>query len=338
MRPVLTIAVVALVVAGAVAAVAVTSDDEADDATPTAAETSEIARGDIVEQVEIEGVLARTALLTISHTGAGGTVTWVPEPGAVLDDGDTAYEIEGAPVVVLRADTPLWRPLEVGVDDGDDVEALERALVENGFDPDGAITVDGSYSSATAAAVERWQDAAGLEASGEVRPGEVVVVPTAGRVDAALVDVGDVVAGGPILTLTEPGHVVEADTPVDLLDDLAAGLPVTVRFTDRSTLDSTIAAVESQPSGEHRLVVPVDGEPVPELTGAPVDVVIDLVRAEDELLVTVEAIVRTEGEGYAVRLTEGDGVRLVAVAVVATDGRVVAVTGDVEPGDVVVVS
>ncbi len=339
MRPILTAAAaVALVVAGVVAVAAVTGDDETDDATPAIAETSAIARGDIVEQVEVEGVLARTTLLTISHSGAGGTVTWIPDPETVLDDGDTAYEIDGAPVVVLRAETPLWRSLDVGAEDGDDIEALERALVANGFDPDGDITVDGTYTSTTAAAVERWQEAVGLEVSGEITPGEVVVVPTAGRVDTALVEVGDVVAGGPILTLTEPGHVVEADTPVDLLDDLAPGVPVTVRFADRSTLESTVAAVESQASGAHRLVVPVAGETVPDLTGAPVDVVIELVRAEDELLVPVEAIVRTEGEGYAVRSTDGDVVRLVAVEVVATGGRVAAVTGDLVAGAVVVVS
>ena len=57
---------------------------------------------------------------------------------------------------------------------------LEQNLVLLGYDPDGDVVVDEVFDDATETAIERWETALGLEATGEVPEARIVFVP--GRV------------------------------------------------------------------------------------------------------------------------------------------------------------
>jgi peptidoglycan hydrolase-like protein with peptidoglycan-binding domain len=126
-----------------------------------------------------------------------GRVTWLPEAGAVIRRGGRLMAVDNQPVELFYGSLPLWRDLAVGVDDGPDVRQLERNLVALGYDPDRAITVDEHFSAATAAAVERWQEANGLDQTGRFTISmPVVFLPWAACVQTLNLNVGGRAAPG----------------------------------------------------------------------------------------------------------------------------------------------
>ncbi len=108
--------------------------------------------------------------------GVNGTITAMPEVGAVIDQGDIVFEIDGQPVVALYGDTPAYRAMADVSENmtGTDVAQLETALAELGFT---GFTVDDEYSDATANAVEDFQESVGAVDDGVVNLGEVVFIP-----------------------------------------------------------------------------------------------------------------------------------------------------------------
>ena len=76
---------------------------------------------------------------------------------------------------LLYGSLPAYRQFEAGMSDGADVGQLTRDLIALGYG-DGLAQSD-HYSSATAAAVQRWQSALGLQATGEIPLGEAVFEP-----------------------------------------------------------------------------------------------------------------------------------------------------------------
>jgi peptidoglycan hydrolase-like protein with peptidoglycan-binding domain len=111
---------------------------------------------------------------------ASGTLTAVPiEDDSVIDSGDVIVEVDGAPVVALPGEIPMYRTLEYGrsPSEGADVRQLEEALVALGYDPDGAVTVDETFDFDTEQMVIDWQAAVGAAEDGSVGVGEVVFLP-----------------------------------------------------------------------------------------------------------------------------------------------------------------
>ncbi len=136
--------------------------------------TAPIEERDLIEEVEWTGDLAYGAAVEIAAPREG-TVTATPAAGTVLRRGDAVTEIDQQPVVVLYGAIPAWRDLDVDAE-GPDVQQLEANLVALGYDPDATVTVDEIYTDATAAMVERLQDALELEPTGVVAQGDVLVV------------------------------------------------------------------------------------------------------------------------------------------------------------------
>jgi peptidoglycan hydrolase-like protein with peptidoglycan-binding domain len=109
-----------------------------------------------------------------------GTVTAVPiEDGSTIVSGDVIVEVDGAPVVALPGEVPMYRTLQYGrsPSEGQDVRQLEEALVALGYDPDGTVTVDEAFDSDTEQMVLDWQAAVGAAEDGSVGVGEVVFLP-----------------------------------------------------------------------------------------------------------------------------------------------------------------
>jgi peptidoglycan hydrolase-like protein with peptidoglycan-binding domain len=108
-----------------------------------------------------------------------GPITEIVEPGTIVEQGDVLYRADGEPVVVLYGDTLAYRTLRDASTNltGTDVQQLESALVELGYDPDGTVTIDDEFTYNTAQMVEEWQADIGAEDDGIVNFGEVVFLP-----------------------------------------------------------------------------------------------------------------------------------------------------------------
>lgn len=154
--------------------------------------TEVVARRTLVERELVDGTLgyddARPALDRL-----GGTLTWLPEAGAVIRPGERLFAVDDRPVVLMDGTVPAWRDLEAGVSDGSDVLQLERNLGALGYDPG---TIDDEFTSATAAAVVRWQEANDLPETGRVELGRVVFLPGPRRVASVTGSLGSSGGGG----------------------------------------------------------------------------------------------------------------------------------------------
>jgi Putative peptidoglycan binding domain len=120
------------------------------------------------------------------------TLTSTASPGSVVGRGGVLYRVDGEPVILLYGSTPAYRDLSAGAE-GRDVLQLERNLAALGFAPG---TVDEAFTSDTAAAVSRWQEANDLPETGTVELGRVVFLPGERRIGAREATVGAPLAAG----------------------------------------------------------------------------------------------------------------------------------------------
>ena len=220
-RVVAATAAVAVVAAGAAVWSANRSDDGSADSTMSLTlTTTEVTQKDLVIYDETTATLGFTTSVTVSSPVAG-TVTSIMSTGNRVDPGTVVASIDGAPLVAMLGDVPASRALSKGVSDGADVRQLESNLVLLGFDPEGAITIDDEFDSATAAATTAWENSLGLDGDGKVPQGEVVFVPGHLLVDGVSLSVGGAVAsGGTLLTgrQTERSFLVAATGATTLID------------------------------------------------------------------------------------------------------------------------
>src|SRR5208282_5029978 len=126
-----------------------------------------------------------------------GTYTWLPSVGAVIGRGGALWRIDNLPVLLMYGSVPAYRTLKEGVSFGPDVVELNRNLIDLGFDPYGAITDVDVFGGATADAVRRFQHANGLPETGAIELGRVVFAPSARRVTAVHVQLGQDPSGSP---------------------------------------------------------------------------------------------------------------------------------------------
>jgi peptidoglycan hydrolase-like protein with peptidoglycan-binding domain len=137
--------------------------------------------------------LAPTEDTITVNSRSNGTLTSVVESGTAIEQGDVLYTVNGQPVAVLYGIVPAYRTLHDARTDleGDDVLQLEQALTDLGYNG-GTVTVDGVFTSNTAAMVEDWQEDIGATADGSVSLGEIVFIPG----PAVVIDVGVAVGDG----------------------------------------------------------------------------------------------------------------------------------------------
>ena len=186
--------------------------------------------------------------------GRSGTVTAIPTVGTVLRPGDEIARIDDEPLVLLPGELPAWRSLRSG-DEGADVAQLEAALVALGFDPSGNVTVDGYYSTSTAAMVERWQEAVGAEVDGRFGLDDAVFLPGEITVLRVMSPVGTSVGPSSPLFGAEVGAEPIEGYDVTQLQEALARLgfssPTTGTFDDatRAAVEAWQAAVGADVDG-----------------------------------------------------------------------------------------
>jgi peptidoglycan hydrolase-like protein with peptidoglycan-binding domain len=213
-------------------------------------------------------------------------------------------------------------------DDGADIAQLESALVALGYDPDGKVTVDDEFDSATRTMVKLWQAGLGVEQTGEIVLGSIVFLPPATTVTAAEQEVGDSVSeGDTVLQLAASTQEVVIEVPEDDQALVVPGLAVKV-----GDLEGTVAELRSADS-DGAVIVEAVVIPASEIEGATngssVTVTLTLENATNVLLVPAEALVSHIDGTYAVQLEgAGDTSKWLTVEVVGVSGSNVAVRGD----------
>ena len=169
---------------------------------------------------------------------AAGIVTWMPSDGDTITRGKPVYKVNQQSVPLLYGSVPLYRTLSPG-SSGSDVKMLEQNLRALGYK---GFTVDSTYDSDTAAAVEKWQDDLGRSQTGEVKVGDAVVASGARRVAKAGLAIGDTLAGN-VLTWTGTDRVISVDLPVQYADLAKKGGESTVTLPDNSTVTAVVTDI-----------------------------------------------------------------------------------------------
>lgn len=298
--------------------------------------TAVVSLGTLAVRADDAGTIGYANAVTV-YAATAGTLTWLPGAGAVIRPGHRLFAVDGQDVLLLRGGTPAWRAFTPGMSDGPDVSELQRNLIALGYDPEGAITVDGVYGWATQAAVERWQAALGLTEDAQIPLGEVVFLPAAVRVSQLISGTGATVAAGtPVLAATSTTPVVTVSLPAGEQYQVRPGERVGITLPDGSVAPGRVLSVSAaassstsgsgSPSGQGQsqgqgqgqaqpqasVVVSVD-RPIAGLDGASVQVAITTQVQRDALIVPVSALLAAPGGGYQVTVVTGRTTRNVTV-------------------------
>jgi membrane fusion protein, multidrug efflux system len=296
--------------------------------------TATITRTTLYDREEVDGTLGHGTEKQIAGR-LNGTVTWLPDTGAVLQRGQALYRADDKPVLLLYGALPAYRELRVGTE-GADVRQFEtelRALGYTGF------TVDDEYTSSTAAAVERWQEASGLTETGTVELGRVVYAAGPVRVASVPGSVGGSAQGG-LLNVSGTSRVVTVE--LDVADQRLAvkGAAVGVELPNGTSVQGTIAAVatvvepgQGENEAETRIEVTValsdaDQAAISGFDQATADVTFTASERKNVLTVPVAALLALAEGGYGVQLVEEGGTRIVRVETGLFSGGRVEISGD----------
>ena len=305
--------------------------------------TAKVTKRDLAERADASGTLGYGDSRPLS-VGGQGIVTSLPALGSIVDRGGQLAEVDGHPVVLFFGDRPLWRPLGDGVDDGPDVEQVEANLIALGYATEGELGPNAHWTSATTAAVKRWQKALGVEETGTIELGRVVFQPAAVRVAEHVAEPGSP-TGGPVLKVTGTTQLVSVSVParkqalVHVGDTVQVVLPSSVTTPGTITSVGTVAVSAQGGQGEPTIPVTValsDASSAAGLDQAPVTIKVTTTAAKGVLAVPVQALLALSEGGYAVEKVTGATTKLVSVTLGASADGWVEVHGDVAEGDEVV--
>jgi peptidoglycan hydrolase-like protein with peptidoglycan-binding domain len=312
--------------------------------------TAVVSRGTITASQDEAGTIGYAGSAAV-YAQIAGTVTWLPDPGAVIRPGAGLFSVDDSATVLMAGQTPAWRDFSPGMTDGRDVTELQRNLIALGFDPYHAIAPDGVYDWSTQAAVQRWEAVHGWPQDATIPLGQVVFLPGPVRVAAAQTGPGAVVAAGSqMLTVTSTTHVVTVSLPAQQAPAARAGQQVAVTLPDGTqapgritgvsvTAESSNAGSSASPSGSGNQGNQGNSQPTVVFTisarvpvaddGASVQVAIATQTQRDALIVPISALLARPGGGYQVTVAGRDGNRNVTVTPGLFDdlGGNVAITG-----------
>jgi multidrug efflux system membrane fusion protein len=228
------------------------------------------------------------------------------------------------------------------------VRQLEENLAALGYT---GFTVDDEYTSATAAAVAKWQEDLGLTATGRVELGRVVFEPSDVRISAAAAAVGDQVGGGPVVQVSGTARQVDMDVDVDDRGKIGVGMPATVELPGGAKVPGTVRTIgataeapaedDNRPGGGDKATITVvvdvtDPAAAAVFDQAPVTVSVAARTAPDVLAVPVGALLALAEGGYGLEVVRGGTSAVVAVDTgMFADGKVEVSGGGIAEGTVV---
>ncbi|NUT36234.1 MAG: efflux RND transporter periplasmic adaptor subunit [Hamadaea sp.] len=312
--------------------------------------TAQVTKATLTQTKNVAGTLGYGDAVTVSARqataaapgGGAGTVTWLAPKGSTVGRGQPMYKVDDQPVVLLYGPTPFYRLLSTGVE-GADVKTLESNLKALGYS---GFTVDEEFTSATADAVEDWQEDLGVPETGRVDVDDVVVAPAQARIADHKAEPG-AAANGPLLAYTGTTRVITVGLDVADQQLVKKGLEATVTLPGGATVRGTVASVgtvatkSTSGSGAGQtttttidvVVTVADQKALGGLDEAPVDVTLVASRKEGVLAVPVGALVALAEGGYGVLVVEGSATRYVAVETgMFAGGRVEITAGQLTEG------
>jgi hypothetical protein len=312
----------ALVVAGVLVSVSVAfrSSDSNGGSTENgpATSTATVTRRSLSETTQFNGTLGYAGSYTVLAR-AGGTVTWLPEVGQVVRQGQVLYRVDETPVVLLYGATPAFRALAEGTT-GADVAQLNHDLVALAYvSRSGVDSAWDQFTWATRAGVDKLQHHLGVDETGELALGDVVFLPTAARVTSLRAILG-APATGAVLSASSTARTVRVALDPDLQSEVKAGDRVTITLPDGSTTTGRVtsvgrvaAAPASNSSGDGGPTVAVQIRPAHtaatgSLDQALVEVAITGRTVHNVLAVPVTALLARSGGAYSVEVVAGDGI------------------------------
>jgi Putative peptidoglycan binding domain/HlyD family secretion protein len=267
-------------------------------------------------------------------------LTSIADLGAEAKRGAILYEADAEPVVALIGAIPIWRTLEVGVDNGADVRQLEKNLDALGYGDD--LTIDREFTDATADAVEAWEDDLGHEdPDGIVEPGDVTYLTDTGTIIAQEAAVGETLSSGtPVLTISGASEIVSADVPVDQIDAWPRSAEVALVWDDGDATTGAVTSIgrdittsEDVSTIEVTIALDMPERNRPNQSQVTASLTVD--SRPGAIAVPVTAIVAGSNGQPAVRVVEGGRDRVVEVTTGLVDGGWVQVLDGISPGDVV---
>lgn len=299
--------------------------------------TAPVEKGDLTDSKLFAGALGYGAPTGVPGA-ASGTVTWLPEPGQVIEQDQPVYAVDERPVRAMYGATPLWRTLEYGIE-GADVRQLNEDLAALGYD----VSIDETFGKRTRAAVQRWQEDRGLEVTGALTADDIVFVDGPVRVDSVVAKLGQSAAGD-VLQVTSTKRVVNAAVSQADAARLAVGTKVRVRLNGgEDAIEGEVVDAEPDESdtGGKTVLTTIAFDAGDQSIPAAASVRVEAPgqTAKDVLSVPVQALSATGRSGeYSVEVARRDGTtkRVTVQVGLVADGRA-AVTGDVHEGDEVVV-
>jgi peptidoglycan hydrolase-like protein with peptidoglycan-binding domain len=343
----ITVGALAVVTVGLVAALIVQSAPAT--AAPTVsgpATTATVERTTLTETADVSGTLGFGDAHPVGAR-APGTLTSVAAEGATVHRGEALFAVDTEPVVLMIGALPAYRALRSG-DEGADVRQLEENLAALGYT---GFTVDDEYTSATAAAVAKWQEDLGLTGTGRVELGRVVFEPSDVRISAAAAAVGDQADGGPVVRVSGTARQVDMDVDVDDRGKMGVGMPATVELPGGAKVPGTVRTIgataeapaedDNQPGGGNKATIPVvvdvtDPAAAAVFDQAPVTVSVAARTAPDVLAVPVGALLALAEGGYGLEVVRGGTSAVVAVDTgMFADGKVEVSGGGIAEGTVV---
>jgi peptidoglycan hydrolase-like protein with peptidoglycan-binding domain len=316
------------------------------EAVPLPPATAEVTRQNLTASTTFDGELGY-GVATACANRLGGTITALPEIGDVIKQGQPLYAVDGQPVILLYGKLPAYRTLAEG-DEGADVKQLERSLEQLGYD---GFTVDDEYTWYTAQAVEEWQQDLGIEETGTVELGRVVVLPEPRRIAGLDAQLGAVATPGqPVLSHTATAKAVTIELEPSDLEQVEVGAKGTVELPDGAKVAAKITELSTEvvagsgQDAESETVVTA----VAELSGdkavqaaadydqAVVELVINTGQRKDVLTVPVTALLALSGGGYGLEVVAGGTSSYVQVDTGLFAAGRVEITGDgIDEGTVV---
>jgi hypothetical protein len=325
----------AIVVTGAVVVASVglggNDPNPSSASTAPALATVPITRTALTQTQQVNGALSYGTPVRVATHGEG-TITWLPALGAVVHRGQTMYQVDNRSVSLFYGRRPFYRSLHSG-DSGEDVKEVEQNLAALGYT---GLTVDTTYTAATATAVRRWQKAHSLPQTGIFDPAAVVLAPAALRVASLAVQLGDP-ANGQVLSYSGTTRIVQIALDVALQGLAKKGSTATVTLPDGKSVTGTVATVGSvataghQPSDPATIEVTVtiaDQSALGTLDQAPVTVTLVSASVQNVLTVPVAALVALADGGTGVQVATGSVSHYVTVQLgMFANGRV-QISGD----------
>ncbi len=181
---------------------------------------------------------------------------------------------------------------------GLDVALVAQNLAALGYFSGATTGPDLAYTPALAAAVRRWQVAAGIDPTGALSPAQVVVLHGPARIAAVRGTVGGH-ATAPIVSLSGTTKVISFSGS----GDLRPGQPVRVSAAGGVPVAGRITSVT--PSGNRVLAQVRVSDPGLLPASGPVGITVTTQSRPDVLAVPVEALLARPSGGYALQLPGG---------------------------------